>query len=64
MEKCDTPMEGPTIDVCLPIVVNVHNWVGDDMEPAPAMNNHAHIRLANQLCLDIDSSWVESLEKE
>lgn len=57
-------LEGPTIDICLPAAVDVDNWIGDDMQPAPQIRNHAHVRLASQLCLGIDPSWLESPEKE
>lgn len=58
-------LDGPTIDICLPVAVSVDNWIGDDMKPAPTIKNHgSHVRLANQLCLGLDPLWLESPESE
>ena len=47
--------EGNTVDICLPKNMQVHNWQGSDMKPAPKQrgNKLEHIRNADQLCVQL-----------
>lgn len=52
-------LECPSIDVCLPEATSVTNWIGEDMEPAPAHDGQEHVRKAIQLVIDINPEFVE-----
>ena len=55
-------LEQPSIDVCLPEDLYVTNWQGDDMEPAPAIDDdpeRSHERLAKQLCIGLRPTHVD-----
>ena len=48
-------LESNTLDVLLPQNLEVHNWLGSDMTPAPkvARNKFQHIRRCDQLCVQL-----------
>jgi len=55
-------LEMPSIDVCLPENLYVTNWKGDDMEPAPTLDDNperSHERLAKQLCIGLRPGHVD-----
>lgn len=51
-------LEAPSIDVCLPEVTSVTNWIGDDMEPAP-LHGKPHIHMAQQLVIDLNPKFID-----
>lgn len=57
-------VEGQSIDVVLPTNLRVTNWIGDDMQPAPAVHplgtSHPidHCRTAKQLVIDLDPAML------
>lgn len=55
-------VESPSIDVCLPYECGVTNWIGEDMTPAPPAGvgkKQAHMRLCNQLVIDLNPKDLE-----
>lgn len=55
-------LEMPSIDVCLPENLYVTNWKGDDMEPAPTLDDNperTHERFAKQLCIGLRPTHVD-----
>ena len=62
---CQFRIEGPSIDFCLPEDMPVHNYKGDDLEPALAddpMGNR-HIRRAKQLCIPLSKKVLKRCKR-
>lgn len=50
--NADTNYNG-SLDIILPEDATVTSWKGDDMEDAPAVGEHPHIRLSKQLATEL-----------
>lgn len=46
--------EAISIDIILPEITNVYNWVGEEMKAAKAYRkNQPEVRMADQLCIPL-----------